>query len=70
MDVTKILMMLWVPCVSLVPPHAPEAVQPEAPLVDQVRSVVPPEVTEVGLAEKVIVGPVEVTAVTFTEALC
>jgi hypothetical protein len=64
-------MMLWVPCVRFHPPQAPEATQAEAPVVDQLRSVVPSNLTDVGFAEKLTVGPVEVVVddVTVTEAL-
>lgn len=47
---------LWVPETAFVPLHAPEALHDDARLLDQVNLVVPPELTDVGLAEIVTLG--------------
>jgi hypothetical protein len=56
-----------VPDVAFVPVHAPEAVQLVAFVVDHVSFDVPPEATDVGDAENVSVGAVELVTVTVTE---
>jgi hypothetical protein len=56
-----------VPDVAFVPVHAPEAVQLVAFVVDHVSLEVPPEATDVGDAENVSVGAVELVTVTVTE---
>jgi hypothetical protein len=46
----------WEPLIPLVPDQAPEAVQEVALLADQLTVELPPLVTLLGLAERLIVG--------------
>jgi hypothetical protein len=63
--------LTWLPDVALEPDQAPEALQLVAPVEDQVRVVVAPPATEVGLALSVTVGAATGAnvAVTFRAAL-
>jgi hypothetical protein len=56
---------LFVPLVASVPVQPPVAVQEVALVLDQVRVELPPEVMEIGLADRVTVG-VGATGVTVT----
>jgi hypothetical protein len=49
--------VLCVPESAFVPLHAPDAVQEVARVLDQLNVLAPPELTELGLAESVTVGP-------------
>jgi hypothetical protein len=49
--------VLSVPDVAFAPLHAPDAEHDVARVLDQLNVLVPPELTELGLAESVTVGP-------------
>jgi hypothetical protein len=59
--------VVYVPEVVFEPVHAPDAVQLVVLVDDQVSVDVPPEATDVGEAENVSVGAVELVTVTVTE---